>query len=85
MAKKYKNKYMNQAVGTAGLGIGSMAGLGAMGAMGSMPGMPAGGAATIGIASSGMQLANIGNLANIGMNIMPRNSEPKVSFKKKKK
>ena len=67
-----KNKYMKMAKGTVGLGVGSMAGMGVMGAMGSIPGMPAGTGAITGAVGSGLTLANVGNLAHIGMNIMPK-------------
>lgn len=58
---------------TIALGVGSMAGIGAMGAISNIPGMPAAAGNTLGIASSGINLANIGNLASIGMNIIPKN------------
>ena len=65
-------KYMKMVKGTVGLGVGSMAGLGVIGSMGSIPGMPAGTGAITGAVGSGLTLANVGNLANIGMNIMPK-------------
>ena len=53
-----------------GYGIGSMAGLGAIGAMGAIPGMPAN---TIGTTvGAGLNLGAVGQLANIGLNIMPK-------------
>lgn len=60
-------KLMKNVKESMGLGIVSMAGMGAMEAMGSMPGMPATPIpSTVG---AGLQLANIGQVATIGMSI----------------
>lgn len=56
-------------------GIGGMAGLGAIGAMGSLPGMPANNVGSL--ASAGVNLAMIGNVAKIGMNVIPKSSGKK--------
>ena len=63
-----------------GYGIGSMAGLGAMGAMSGIPGMPANNMTSM--VGTGLTLGGIGQVANIGMNIMPSTS---TKVKKKKK
>ena len=56
-----------------GTGVAGMAGLGAIGTMGGIPGMPANNVgATVG---AGVSLANISNVAKIGMNIIPRNGK----------
>lgn len=61
----------NNIKGLIGTGIGGMAGLGAIGSMNSIPGMPANNiGSTVG---AGVSLANLGNVARIGMNIIPRN------------
>jgi len=69
-------KYMKMVKGTVGLGVGSMAGMGVMGAMGSIPGMPANNVGSM--ASAGVGFANIGNMANIGMKIIPKIKKGKV-------
>lgn len=56
--------------GLLGTGIGGMAGLGAIGTMGNIPGMPANNVGQL--ASTGVNLALLGNVAKIGMNIIPR-------------
>jgi len=76
MAKK-KNKYVGHAKDTMGVGVVSMAGLGAMGAIGSIPGMPAAAGTVTGIAGSGLALANVGQLAKVGMDIMPGTEKKK--------
>lgn len=68
-------------------GIGGMAGLGAIGAMGAIPGMPANNVgATVG---AGVNLANLGNVAKIGLNMIPKGTTLKIpgsgTFKKVKK
>ena len=75
---KKKNDMVKQTIGT---GIASMAGMGAMGAMGSIPGMPAASGNVIGIAGSGLALANVGNVAKIGMNIIPKSKFNSKNFK----
>ena len=70
--KKKKNTLMSLAKDTVGLGVGSMVGIGAMGAISNVPGMPSQAGNVVGTASAGLNLANIGNMANIGMNIIPK-------------
>lgn len=61
-----------------GTGVGGMAGLGAIGAMNSIPGMPANNVgATVG---AGVSLANLGNVAKIGMNIIPSKKSKKNKY-----
>jgi hypothetical protein len=70
-----------------GTSIGGMAGLGAIGAMNGIPGMPANNVG--GLASTGVNLALLGNVAKIGMNIIPKGTTIKIpgsgTFKKVKK
>ena len=61
------NKLMSSAKDTMKLGMFSMAGMGAMGAMSNVPGMPAEASNVVGIAGSGLALANIGQLGKTGM------------------
>ena len=68
--KKKYDYQMSNMKGLMGTGLAGMAGMGAIGAMNSIPGMPANNiGATVG---AGVNLANIGNLAHIGMNIIPK-------------
>jgi len=66
MGKSYQDKLMEDAKGSVRLGLTSMVGLGTVGAIGSkIPG-------SSGITSSvgtGLNLVNIGNTANIGLNL----------------
>ena len=80
MAKKSNkkgNSYMGMAKSTMGLGVGSMAGMGAMGAMTTLPGMPAAASGIAGTAGAGLSMLNIGNMAKIGMNIIPKDKKSK--------
>lgn len=78
-----KNPLMENAKNTIGLGIGSMAGMSALGAMGSIKGMPAGAANIAGIASSGLALANVGQLVKTTQSIVPNVSgRDKLGYKK---
>lgn len=52
-----------------GTAVGGMAGLGAIGAMNTIPGMPKNNVG--GLASTGVNLALLGNVAKIGMNVIP--------------
>jgi hypothetical protein len=54
-------------------GMVGMVGLGALGSLGNVQGMPKND--IVGIASAGVSIANLGNLANIGMNIMPKSNK----------
>ncbi len=76
-----KNKYIKHAKDTMGLGITSMAGLGAMGAMSSIPGMPAQAGNVTQVASAGLTLTNVGQLAKVGMDIMPNTKKKKTNNK----
>lgn len=67
--KKAKKQIRN----TVALGVGSMAGSYALGVMGNLPGMPSNN--VTGIANASLGLANVGGLANIGMNVMPRSKK----------
>ena len=67
---------------TIGLGVGSMGGLYAMGSLSSLPGMPAEAKGVSAIASSGVQLANIGQLGKTAMGLTDPFQEK--SSKKKK-
>ena len=67
--KSKNNELMDNAKDTIGLGIGSMAGLGAMGAMQNLPGMPKEAAGITSIAGSGLMLANVGQMAKTGMSL----------------
>jgi len=62
-----------------GTAVGGMAGLGALGAMNNIPGMPKNN--VTGLASTGVNLALIGNVANIGMNIIPKHKKGKKVHK----
>lgn len=77
MKKKNNNltSGMNDLMSTS---IGGMAGLGAIGAIGNMPGMPKNNVA--GLASTGVNLAQLGGITKIGLNIIPNTKN-----KKKKK
>lgn len=79
MTKKLKDSTKDM----MGLGITSMAGLGAMGAIGSMPGMPAEAKGVQKIAGIGMQLGAIGGLLNITKNILPEEETKKKKSKRK--
>lgn len=59
--------------------IGGMAGLGAIGAMNSIPGMPKNNVG--GLASTGVNLAVLGDVTKIGMNIIPQKKSPKKGHK----
>jgi len=72
------NKLMRQAKDTVKLGIMSNVGLGAVGSIGGIKGMPAQASNITSLTGSSLRLANIGNLANIGMGIVN-------PFKQKKK
>jgi hypothetical protein len=76
--KEYQKKMMTGAKGTIGLGIVTGVGSGVMGAIGG--GVP-GAAPAMGMANTALTLANVGNMAAIGMSIMPTQSE---EVKKKK-
>ena len=82
MAKKRhsKNKYLGMAKSTMGLGITSMAGMSAMGAMSGMSGMPAAASGIVGTTSAAFGQANVGNLAHIGLNIMPKSKGKKNKY-----
>ena len=69
MAKKKGYNPMDSVKGSMGVGIASMAGMGAMGAMGSIPGMPAQAGGITNIASSGLALANVGQLSKNAMDL----------------
>lgn len=58
-----------------GTAVGGMAGLGAIGAMNSIPGMPKNNVG--GIASAGVNIALLGNVAKTGMNIIPKKKKYK--------
>jgi hypothetical protein len=68
------NKYTKMAKESVGLGVTSMAGGFALGSMAGIPGMPSQASNIESAGMAGLQLANIGNLARIGMNIMPGDS-----------
>ena len=73
-------KYNKMVKNTMSLGMSTMAGGFALGTMANMPGMPAEAKGTANIAMTGMNLANIGNLANVGMNIMPTSKGKKSKW-----
>jgi len=75
---KNTNIHMKQVKDTVKLGVGSMAGLSAVGAMGNLPGMPTNQVAST--TASAVNLANVGNLAKIGMNIIPKSKGKKWKF-----
>jgi len=58
-----------------GTAVGGMAGLGALGAMNNIPGMPKNNVSSL--ASTGVNLALIGNVAKMGMNIIPQKKHKK--------
>jgi len=64
--KTYQENLMEQAKGSVKLGVTSMAGMGAISAMGNVVPGASGIAKTTGI---GLNLVNVGNVANIGMNL----------------
>lgn len=66
--KKAMKNLISGGIATMGAGM-------ALGTMDSMPGMPAQAKTTTGIVMTGMNLGNIGNLAKVGMNIMPKGSK----------
>lgn len=66
MGKKYQDKLMEDAKGSVRLGMTSMVGLGAVGAIGSK--VPGSSGITSSVAT-GLNLTNIGNTANIGLNL----------------
>lgn len=68
---------------TMKIGIGSMAGMAAMGAMSGISGMPKEAGTTVGIASAGLNLANVGQLAKTGMGIAGMMSSNSSGGKKK--
>ena len=55
--------------------IGGMAGLGALGSMNKLPGMPKNN--ITGLASTGVNLAQLGGITKIGLNIIPNNTKKK--------
>lgn len=63
-------KYKKQVRNTIALGATTMADNYALGSFNNLPGIPLNN--TYQIASASMNLTNIGNLANIGMNMMPK-------------
>ena len=67
MTKKKKESLMDATKSTMGIGIGSMAGLGAMGAMGAIPGMPAQASGIVTTTSAGLGLVGVGRMAKTGM------------------
>ena len=79
--KKKKETLMGLAKESMGLGVASMAGLGAMGAMSNVPGMPAAAGNVTQAAGAGLTLVNVGQTAKIGMAI-PRMMEGQVQKKK---
>ena len=85
MTDEKSNKLMQAAKSQMKLSMVSMAGMGALGAMGNIPGMPAGASNVAGIASSGLALANVGQLANTGMVVadtLTGQSQPKKTITK---
>jgi hypothetical protein len=73
MKKQLKN--------TIGLGVGSLAGMGAMGAIGGMSGMPKEAGNVTSAAGAGLTMLNVANMAKIGMNIMPKGKSSKSKIK----
>jgi hypothetical protein len=71
--EKYQSNLMGAAKGTIGLGIVSGAGMGAMGALGNLA--PGSGGVTNAVGGA-LNLANIGNLASVGMQVanFPKNN-----------
>ena len=69
---KRSHNNMKDLMGTA---VGGMAGLGALGQMNQIPGMPKNN--VTGLASTGVNLALIGNVAKIGTNIIPQKKKHK--------
>jgi len=59
--------------------IGGMAGLGALGAINQVPGMPKNNVS--GLASTGVNLAVLGDVTKLGMNIIPKNKSHKKGHK----
>ena len=72
---------MKHAKESVGLGVVSMGGLGAMGAMSNIPGMPAQAGNVVGIAGSGLALANVGKMTEVAMDIMPGQRKGKTGNK----
>ena len=76
-----KNKYIKGAKDTMKVGITGMAGYGVFGAMGSIPGMPAEASAVTRVGGAGLQLAAVGQLAKVGLDIMPDDKKKKLKDK----
>jgi hypothetical protein len=74
-------KKKSQAKELISYGIGSMAGLGAMGAIGGIPGMPAAGKTLTTTVGAGLNIGAIGQMANIGLNIMPKTGKKSKKLK----
>jgi hypothetical protein len=70
-------KTMKNVKATVGLGIGSMGGMLTLGTMESLPGMPASAKGVSAIATTGLNLANVGQLSKTAMGVVD-------SFKTKK-
>ena len=79
MTQKKMKDSMKDLMGTS---ITGMAGLGALGAMGNIPGMPAQAKGVIPMAATGVNLAQIGGIANIAKNIMPDTKSKNCKRKK---
>jgi len=84
MAKKKYNP-MEGAKESMGVGLGSMAGLGAMGALSGMPGMPKEAGGITSIAGAGLAMANVGVLSKNAMGMTSMFGSDSSSTSKKKK
>lgn len=80
--KEYQNKMMSGAKGTIGLGVVTGVGSNVLGQVGTSAPKAA---PAMGAANSALNLANVGNLAAVGMSIMPGTSKDKPSKPSKKK
>lgn len=72
--KSYQDKLMEQAKGTLKLGTVTTVGSGVIGTIG---GMVPGSEGSVSTINAALNLSNIGNLANIGMNILPDEKKKK--------
>jgi len=80
-----KKTLIDHSKDTIGLGVTSMAGMGVMGGMAAIPGMPAAAGATVGTVGAGLNLANVGQMAKVGMAIPGILSDEDSYYKKKRK
>ena len=75
MAKKKSNPMMDRAKETMGVGVASMAGLGAMGAMRRIPGMPSEAGNVISTTGAGLSIVGTGQMVRNAMTMTDMLSE----------